>query len=115
MKRILTPSWCVSASQTEEQNCRPLSEVTCSGTPNLATQLLTWASAQHAAEVDRRGMASTQCVDLSTTVKRWVKPSREAGRGPTRSMWMWLNRWMGLVMRPGGEAGWEVTLARWHC
>jgi hypothetical protein len=99
------PTWCVSTSQTEEQNCRPLSEVICSGTPNLATQLPIRASAQHAAEVDRRGMASAQRVDLSTTVKRWVNPSREAGRGPTRSMWIWLNRWMGLAMRPGGEIG----------
>jgi hypothetical protein len=20
-----------------------------------------------------------------------------------------------LAMRPGGDTGWEVTLARWHC
>jgi hypothetical protein len=27
---------------------------------------------------------------------------------------MWLNRWMGLAMRPGGKTSWEVSLARWH-
>ncbi len=108
------PSWRVSASQTEKQNCLPLSEVTCSGTPNLATQPPIRASVQHAAEVDRRGIASAQRLDLSTTVNRCVKPSLEAGRGPTRSVWMWLNRWMGLAMSPGCETGWEVTLARWQ-
>ncbi len=34
--RIFMPSWRDGASQTEEQNCLPWSEVTCSRTPNLA-------------------------------------------------------------------------------
>ncbi len=70
VNRIFTPSRHVRASHTEEQNCLPLTEVTCAGTPNLATQLVTRASAQSVAEVDRSGMASAQRVDLSTTVKR---------------------------------------------
>jgi hypothetical protein len=74
VKRILTPSWRVSTSQTEEQNCRPLSEVTCSGTPNLATQPLISALAQHAAEVDRSGMASD--VDVAESLSRVGEEAR---------------------------------------
>ncbi len=70
VKRILIPSWHDRASQMDEQNCLPWSEVTCSGTPNLDTQPDTRASAQLAAEVDRSGIASAQRVDLSMTVKR---------------------------------------------
>jgi hypothetical protein len=58
------------ASQIEEQNCLPWSEVTCSGTLNLETQPDTRASAQLAADVDRSGIASAQWVDLSMMVKR---------------------------------------------
>ncbi len=98
-----------------EQNCRPLSEVTYPGTPNLEIQPLIRASAQLAAEVDQSGITSTQCVDLSTTVNKWVKPAEVGGRGPTRSMWMWLNRWVGLAMWLGGAAGCDEILDRWHC
>ncbi len=70
VKRIFIPSWRDRGSQTDEQNCLPWSEVTCSGTPNLDTQPDTRASAQLAAEVDRSGIASAQRVDLSMTVKR---------------------------------------------
>jgi hypothetical protein len=70
VNRIFTPSHRVRASHTEEQNCLPLSEVTCTGTLNLATQPVTRASAQSVAGVDRSWMASAQRVDLSTTVKR---------------------------------------------
>ncbi len=69
VNRIFMPSWCDRASQTEE-NCLPWSEVTYSGTPNLATQPDTKASAQLAAEVDRSGIASAQRVDLSIMVNR---------------------------------------------
>jgi hypothetical protein len=80
--------WHVRVSQTEEQNCLPRSEVIFSGTPNLDTQPPTKESAQLAAEVEQSGIASTQRVDLSTTLNKCVKPSFDAGRGPTRSMWM---------------------------
>ncbi len=70
VNRIFIPSWRDRASQTEEQNCLPWSEVTCSGTPNLATQPVTRASAQLAAEVARSLIASAQRVDLSIMVKR---------------------------------------------
>jgi hypothetical protein len=43
VNRIFTPRRRVRASHTEEQNCLPLSEVTCAGTLNLATQPLTRA------------------------------------------------------------------------
>jgi hypothetical protein len=70
VNRIFMPSWRDRASQTEEQNCLPWSEVTCSGTLNLAIQQVTRASAQLAAEVNRSGIASAQRVDLSITVNR---------------------------------------------
>jgi hypothetical protein len=70
VNRIFIPIWRDRASQTEEQNCLSWSEVTCSGTPNLAIQPDTRASAQLVAEVERSGIASAQRVDLSTTVNR---------------------------------------------
>jgi hypothetical protein len=50
------------------------------------------ATAQASAVVDESGTASTQRVDLSIMVMMWVKPSRDVGKGPTKSTWMWLNR-----------------------
>jgi hypothetical protein len=40
-----------SSSQTAEENCTPLSEVSAAGTPNLLTQLLKKAAAQLVVEV----------------------------------------------------------------
>jgi hypothetical protein len=92
------PNRLLSESHTEEVNWLPLSEVICCGTPNLATQPLTKAVAQDSAEVERRGMASAYLVDLSRIVRRCVSPLLEDGRGPTKSIWRWLNRWMGLLI-----------------
>jgi hypothetical protein len=59
-------------AQTSEENWVPLSEVNDEGTPKRVTQPEKRASAQLLAEVDLNGMASAQCVDLSTIVNRWV-------------------------------------------
>jgi hypothetical protein len=74
-----------SSSQTAEENCTPLSEVSAAGTPNLLTQLLKKAAAQLVVEVLTSGTASAHLVLLSTMVSRWVQPPGEAGRGPTMS------------------------------
>jgi len=52
-----------------EENWAPLLVVRWSGAPNLETQLLTKASVQAAAVVDRRGIASSQRVERSMIVK----------------------------------------------
>ncbi len=77
-----------SSSQTAEENCTPLSEVSTAGTPNLQTQLLKKAAVQLEVEMLTRGTASAHLVLLSTMVSRWVQPPGEAGRGPTMSMCM---------------------------
>jgi hypothetical protein len=61
--------------------------VTVSGTPKRATQEDRKALMQEAAEVSFRGVASNHLVVLSMTVKRYSRPSSEAGRGPTKSTW----------------------------
>ncbi len=84
------------------------------GTPNLATQSAKSALAQSTVVVEFKGIASGQREVLSMMVKRWVKPL-DAWRGPTRSMWMWLNRQVGTGMCCGGTWTWRWTLARWQC
>ena len=59
-----------SYSQTAEENCTPLSEVSAAGTPNLLTQLLKKAAAQVVVEVLTSGTASAHLVLLSTMVSR---------------------------------------------
>ena len=67
----------VQGPWTSEQNWGPLSEVMWSGTPNLATQPQTKASAMVSVVVLDRGMASNQLEEQSTMVRRWLKPSEE--------------------------------------
>jgi hypothetical protein len=104
----------VKDDQTEEVNCAPLSEVICCGVPKRATHPSTRAAAQLSAVVERRGMASAQRVEGSTTVRRCQRPPEDWGRGPTRSMWRWLKRCKGLGMACGGDEGCTETLALWH-
>ena len=42
--------------------------------------------------------ASSQPEERSTTVRRWLKPSFDLGRGPTRSRCMWENRLAGTCL-----------------
>ena len=65
------------------------------------------------AVVDRCGMASNQCVDLSMIVNSLLAPS-QLGRGPTRLTWMWL-KWRLGMMGCRGAVYWSVTLPRWQC
>jgi hypothetical protein len=64
-----TPSLAVNAAQTADENCGPLSEVMCDGTPNLATQPDIKAAAQSSAAVAASGTASHHLVERSIMVK----------------------------------------------
>ncbi len=48
--------------------------------------------------MSRMGRTSNQRDDLSTTVNRYLLPQVAAGRGPTMSTWMWVNRLAGIEM-----------------
>ena len=75
-----------------------------SGTPKLAAQPLVNVLAMDSVLVLSSGNASSQQEEWSTTVRRWLKPSLDLGRGPTRSRWMWENRlpgWDGHLMNNG--------------
>jgi hypothetical protein len=61
-------------------NCVPLS----AGTPNQATQPTTKFFTQVLASVFRIGMASTQSVDRSMIVNRYMWPSSDVGREPAK-------------------------------
>ena len=60
------------------------------------------------------GKASSQREELSTTMRRWLKPSLDLGRGPTRSRWMWENHLAGMGICWTTGQGCQVTLARWQ-
>jgi hypothetical protein len=64
------PSRVQRVVHTEEVNCTPLSEVSSVGTPKRATHVDMRASTQASDEVESRGTASTQRVDLSIMVNR---------------------------------------------
>jgi hypothetical protein len=72
------------------------------------------ASAHAAAVVAVSGNASAHLVDRSTAVKRCEKPSGEVGRGPTMSMWMWENLFVGTAMGCMAAVGYFVILALWQ-
>ncbi len=101
------PSCWHKTSQMAEVNCVPLSEVSCAGTPYLEIQPAMRASAKLVAAMTDMGKASSQRDDLSTTVNRYLLPQVAAGRGPTMSTWMWVNRLAGMAIEaaphhPGG-------------
>ena len=85
-----------------------------SGTPKRATQPPTNVSAIDSVLVLSNGKASNHREERSTTVRRWLKPSLDLGRGPTRSRWMWENRLAGISICWTAARGWRVTLARWQ-
>ena len=60
------------------------------------------------------GKASSKREERSTTVRRWLKPYLDLGRGPTRSRWMWENRLAGMGICWTAARGWRVTLAHWQ-
>ena len=73
----------VHSSDVKEE---PLSEVMCSGTPNLETHADRKAVAQEAAEESTKDTASGQRVERSMIANRYLWPS-DWGRGPTMSTW----------------------------
>ena len=80
------PSFRQRSPHTAEENCTPQSDVTIAGTPKRETHPVKKASVQAAVVVEESGIASAHHVVRSTTVKRWVCPPLDTGKGPTRSM-----------------------------
>ena len=66
------------------------------GVPEQAIQPEMMAQVMVSAVISGSGMASGQCVNWSMQASRYVYPL-ECGRGPTRSMWMWSKRMLGLA------------------
>jgi hypothetical protein len=107
----------VKAAHTAEENWGPRSDVITAGKPNLDIQLPTKAAAQSSAVVDLSGAASHHRVERSIMVKRWVNPSEEAGRGPTKSMCRCKKRRSGTAMGCTAALNCFVTFAAeqsWH-
>ena len=94
-------------------NCIPLSEVKTAGTPKCVIQWWSRAFTESLVFLAERGMASAHLVDRSMTGKRCVYPFDE-GSEPTRSIWLWENRSLGIGI------GWISalvclwTLPLWH-
>ena len=82
------------------------------GTPKRAIHPLVKAAAQSAAVVFFSKTASGHLVVLSTMVNRCVKPSLEAGSGPTRSTCRWANLLEGVVKLWTGVCTCLCTLPR---
>jgi hypothetical protein len=69
------------------------------------------ASMQVSVSMEAKGMASSHLLLLSMMVNRYRKPSLEVVRGPTKSLWMLENRWVGTGKGCTAAAGCLVTLA----
>jgi hypothetical protein len=110
----LIPNLTHTNLQIAEVNWEPLSEVMAEGTPNLAIQPENNASAQCCAEVLDKGMASAHLLVLSTIVNRWVKPSLEIGKGPTKSTCTCENLMAGMGMGTTGALACVTILATEH-
>ncbi len=100
-----------SAVHKLEVNCAPLSEVMIAVTPKRCIQPVKRAAAQSAAAMLLNGIASGQCVVLSTTVNKYENPE-DCGSGPTISTWICSNRRRGTAMVAGARCTWRDTLDR---
>jgi hypothetical protein len=109
------PSFWHRVSQMAEVNFVPRSRVSCSCTLYLEIQQVMRVSAQVVAAMLCMGSASSQSEDLSTTVNRYLLPQVVAGRGPTISTWMWVNRLPGMAMGCTAAVCCLETLALSHC
>ncbi len=85
-------------------NWRPWSDVMMVGTPNRATYAEMRTSTRSSADMDFKGTASSHLDDLSTIVNKYLNPSADAGRGPTRSTCTWVKR------RSGTGIGWTEAV-----
>jgi len=65
------------ADHKEDVNCVPRSLVMIAGTPKREIQPWNMAEAHSAAEIPTSGITSGHLVDLSTQVKRYMKPCDE--------------------------------------
>ena len=83
------------------------------GVPKRAIHPLKKAWATVSAQISTNGMASGQGVKRSTQVSRYLKPS-EYGRGPTISIFMWLNLSVDLAHLPKTGLLWRDILAVWQ-
>ena len=81
------------------------------GEPKRAIHWLTKASTHRSASTASSGTASNHLLVLSMMVNRYLNPSREVGRGPTRSTWMWEKRCLGISIGWMAVAGCVVTFA----
>ena len=82
----LVPKVFMVLRQRLEVNCFPLSVVTVSGAPKLATQVERKALTQSVAVIPDMGVATGHLVKRSTAVRTYFMPF-EAGSGPTMSTW----------------------------
>jgi hypothetical protein len=63
----------------------------------------------------RMGNATSQREDLFTMVNRNLLLQVAAGKGPTMSSWMWVNRLAGMAMGCTAAVCCLEALARLHC
>ncbi len=106
----LIPSSLVRLAHREEVNWWPWSEVGMDGTPNLATQDEMRASTQSSAAMDFKRAASNHLDDLFTMVNRYLKPSADAGSGPTRTTCTWVKRLSAIGMAWTGAVCFGLAL-----
>ena len=108
------PSEFIKSFQAPPRNWDPRSIMTVSGIPNRGSH--SWMKArQHEVEaISLRGYASGHLENRSTIVNRYLKPSLESGKGPTRSTWIDPN-----LLSAGGRTDrvvrvWRPIFAVWQ-
>ncbi len=108
----MIPSSLVRPAHRAEVNWQPWSDVMMVYTPNLATHAEMRTSTQSSAAMDFKGTASSHLDDLSTIVNKYLNPSADAGRGPTRSTCTWVKRRSGTGIGWTGAVCCGLALAR---
>ena len=109
----LMPRILVVADQTSEVKCAPRSLASGEGMPKPATQCEIKAVAQDKVAASLIGAASGQRVTQSTVVRK-NRCLCDGGKGPTRSMLTWSNRWVVSGYGSQGALTWRCTLAFWQ-
>ena len=110
VKWEVIPHEAISWVQIAEENWLPLSVVIEEGTPNDATQPYANASLTVSADMSLMGMATGHRVNLSTAVRRCLKPL-EAGK-VTMSMFTCSKRRVGTANSPIAGTVCRPILAR---
>ena len=91
----------------------PRSEDISDGVPNPAIHWLNKARTHVKEEISANGIASGHLVNLSTTVKRYVKPWHDYN-GPARSTLICSNLLWGTFKISSSALTWRWILAVWH-